>query len=213
MPGMLTEGQVPPPSSAPGPQTPPAGNPGVGTPLPSDSASGAGQPPAQEPSAASFEELRDLGVKKLYGENFDKMLKMFETNGPEKFPKSMAVAVNTTITALEKESGPLPPEMAAEVGIDIMMKLLEDIIGEQLLPGVTLEQIQQATPAILLMYADSHPEVSKEDIQGLLAEVQRGVGEAQGQPPTDPQAPPAPAPLSTGPGPEPSGSPVPPGAI
>lgn len=218
MPGMLSEAQgVPPqgaptPSSGPGPQTPPTESPGAGTP-PLDGASGPGQPPAGPEAMAtgSFEELRDQGIQRLYGENFDGMIQMFQTNGAENFPKAMAIAVNSTIEYLEKENGKLPPEMAAEVGMDVMMKLLEDIIGGGVVPDVTLEQVQQAFPAILVMYADSRPDVSKEDIQALVQEVQKGVAQQEGGAPAE-AAPPDPnAPLSTGPGPEPSGSPVPPG--
>lgn len=217
MPGMLSEAQgTPVPSSGPGPQTPPTESPGAGNP-PLDGASGPGQPPAPQGAPPPFEELRDQGVQRLYGDNFDKMIEMFETNGAENFPKSMAIAVNSTIEYLETEHGKLPPESAAEVGMDIMFKLLEDIIGGGVLPDVTLEQVQQAFPAILVMYADSRPEISKQDVQQLAQEVQAGVAAHEGgqEPnamppeqgaPVDPNAP-----LSTGPGPEPSGSPVPPG--
>ena len=172
-----------------------------------------GNPPERQPANASFEELRDQGIQQLYGENFDGMIEMFQSNGPEKFPRSMAVAVNSTIEYLEQQHGSLSYEQAAEVGMDIMMKLLEDIIGGGVLPDVTLEQVQQAFPAILVMYADARPDVTKADIQALAQEVARGVQQHEGQqpggaPPMDPRQP-----LSTGPGPEPSGSPVPPGAM
>lgn len=222
MPGMLSEAQgVPPqgaptPSSGPGPQTPPTESPGAGNP-PLDGASGPGQPaadpqaqPPEQMNPGGFEELRDKAVQRMYGDNFDQLINMFETNGAAKFPRSMAVAVNGAIDYLEQDGGKLPPEVAAEVGMDLMMKLLEDIIGEKVVPDVTLEQVQQAFPAILVMYADSHPEVSKQDIQALAQEVQRqGAAQEAG---SGPAATPDPnAALSTGPGPEPSGSPVPPG--
>jgi len=212
MPGMLSEAQAT-PSSGPGPQTPPTESPGAGTP-PLDGASGPGQPaaPPEAMATASFEELRDQGIQRLYGDNFDQMIAMFETNGAANFPKSMAVAVNSTIEYLEQENGKLAPEQAAEVGMDVMMKLLEDIIGNGVVPDVTLEQVQQAFPAILVMYADARPEVSKQDVQQLVEEVQKGVATQQGGGMPPGAAPPDPnAPLSTGPGPEPSGSPVPPG--
>lgn len=216
MPGMLSETQNMPPSSAPGSQTPPAGNPGAGN-SPPGSAPGAGQPPApgqppQEQSTASFEQLRDQGIQRLYGDNFDSMIEMFQTNGAENFPKSMGIAVNSTLQYLEQENGQLPVEMAAEVGMDVMMKLLEDIIGGGVVPDVKLEQVQQAFPAILVMYADAHPEVSKQDIQELVQEVGRGVAAHQGgdQAPDGNQS----VPPETPPGAPPQAPPqAPPGAV
>lgn len=219
MPGMLAEAQnIQPPSSGPGPQIPPAGNPGAGAPLPGG-ASGPGQPagpegqPAEPGNMASFEELRDRGVQRLYGENFDQLINMFQTNGASQFPRSMAIAVNSTLDYLEQDGGNLPKEMAAKVGMDIMMKLLEDIIGDGVVPDVTLEQVQQAFPAILVMYADAHPEVSKQDVQDLVKEVQLGMSQQKGGAPS-PEAPPeSAAALSTGPAPPPGNTPVPPGAV
>lgn len=176
MAGMLSDAQ---PSSGPGPHSPPTGNPVAGTPPPGGAAAGPGQPPQ---ATASFEELRDQGVQRLYGENFDQLIEMFQTNGAQNFPRSMAIAVNSTIEYLEQQNGPLPPEQAAEVGMDIMMKLLEDMIVSEVVPDVTLEQVQQSLPAILVMYADSHPNVSKQDVQQLMIEVQRGAA-AQGEAP------------------------------
>jgi hypothetical protein len=137
---------------------------------------------------------------------------MFQKNGPDKFARSMAVAVNTAITELEK-NGPIPPEVAAEVGMDLFAKLLQDMATrenegmEEVVKGVTGEQLQEVLPAILLMYSESHPDIPKEEIQAVMTEVTNGVVNQMGgtQPP-----PPA---LSTGPGPEPSGSPVPPGIV
>ena len=218
MPGMLTEGlntQAPglppgaPPSPGPAPQTPPVESPS-GTPS-LDGAPGSGQP--QKQSTAGFEELRDQAVEQMYGKNFDNMIKMFQTNGAAQFPRSMAVAVNGAIDFLEKKNGKLPPEIAAEVGMDVMMKLLEDVITGGVVPDVRLEQVQQAFPAILVMYADARPDVSKEDMQALVQEVEKGV-KAQGgggaaSPPGDPNAQPS-APSAPSAPPPAGGPPMPP---
>ena len=235
MPGMLKQAQNPNPSSGPGPQTPPVGNPGAGTPLPS-SASGPGQPPpqggqavdpaagpAQAPTKANdeaiFTKLRDEAVQRMYGENFDELIQMFQTNGAANFPRSMAIAVNSALEFLTNqynpERGPADHALAARIGMDLMFKLLEDIIGGGVLPDVTLEQVQQSFPAILMMYSDAHDDVTKQDVQDLVREVHMGL-QQQGELPADgapPGAQPGPEMLSTGPGPEPSGSPVPPGAV
>ena len=46
--------------------------------------------------------------------------------------------------------------------------------------GVNADQLREVMPAILVMYADSHPNVSKTDIQAVMAEVDSGVKAHQG---------------------------------
>jgi len=197
MPGMLSQAQNQPPSSGPDPQTPPPASPGAGLP-PSGGATGPGQP-------QDVQALKDQAIQLVYGERFDQLIKMFQTNGPEKFPRSMAVAVNTAITEMEKKNGPIDPASAAEVGMDLMMKLLEDIIAGGVVPDTPLEKVQEAFPAILVMYQDSHPEVSKEDIQSLVKEVQNGL-QSQGVKGAAQQT--GSEPAATGPGVVPGGDPA-----
>lgn len=182
MPGMLQEGMAPqqPPQPSSGPvQTPPSptpqGDPG-GAPGSEHPTQAAPQEPA---SQEEFEKLRDQAIQLVYGERFDQLIEMFQTNGPENFARSMAVAVNTPITELEKQ-GPLDPVTATKVGMAIYMRLLEDMIGGGVVEGVTAEQVSESLPAILVMYADSHPEVSKEDIQKVVISAQQGVKMSEG---------------------------------
>jgi hypothetical protein len=173
---MLTE--TPQPSSGPS-VTPPAVSPGAGD-SPSGEAQGSGHPQAQDTQA-----LKDQAIQLVYGERFDQLIEMFQKNGPDKFARSMAIAVNTAISEIEK-GGEIGPEAAAEVGSDLFAKLLEDMLvrpTEEMGPvveGVTAEQLQEVMPAILVMYADSHPNVSKTDIQAVMAEVDSGVKASQG---------------------------------
>ena len=150
-------------AGAPEPNAPPG--------VPSAPLPGAEQ---QEPPEARFESLRDQGVMLIYDERFEALLKMFKTNGAARFSNSMATAVNTVLTELEKK-GPVEPEMAAMVGMDIYMKLLEDIITGGVVPDVTLEQVQQALPATLKMYAASHPEVTEEDMNAIMQAASQGM--------------------------------------
>jgi hypothetical protein len=174
MPGMLTE-NTPPPSSGPTP-TPPAATPGAGAP-PSGGASG----PEHSGQPADVEALKEQAIQMVYGERFEQLIEMFQTNGAENFPRSMAIAVNTAITEMEKTSGDLGPEVATEIGVDLFGKLLEDMLVKPkdgmgaVVEGVTAEQLQEVLPAILVMYGDSHPNVSKTDIQAVMAEVDSGV--------------------------------------
>ena len=176
MAGMLTEGvSQAPPSSGPAPQSPPPADPSAGI-SPSGGAPGSGQPPGEQ----DFEKLRDEAVQLVYGERFDQLIKMFETNGAEKFPRSMGIAINTAISEVEKKNGDIGPEMAARIGMDLMLKLLEDMITKGVVPDVTGQQINEVMPAAMVMYADSHPNVSKEDVQAVMKEVQGGLQQSKG---------------------------------
>jgi hypothetical protein len=215
MPGMLSEATQAPPSSGPVSQTPPPTDPGAGN-SPSGGAAGPGQPEGSQ----DFETMRDEAIQLVYGERFDQLIKMFETNGAEKFPRSMGIAINTAISELEKKHGVVGPEMAAKIGSDLMVKLLEDIVAEKVVPDVTLEQIQDVLPAALVMYADSHPNVSKEDVQAVMKSVQGGLEPAKGGaqpagagPAVDGAATPPPAMIPQGGGPPPGAPPPPMGAV
>lgn len=183
MPGMLEQGmaqqQPPPPSSGPPAQTPPPptpqGEPGG---APGSGLSAQGAPPQRPATQEEFESLRDQAIQLVYGDRFDQLVAMFQKNGPEKFARSMAIAVNTPITELEKQ-GPIDHVTATKVGMAIYMRLLEDMIAGGVVEGVTAEQVSESLPAILVMYADSHPEVTKEDIQGVVIAAQKGVVKQQ----------------------------------
>ena len=202
MDGLLTQAETL--SSGSGPNTPPAESPGAGLPPLGGSEPGSEQP-AEAGPMPSPDEMVAEAVTRIWGENFDKMVDMFEKNGPEDFARSMGVAVNTGIDYLESQHGPIGHEAAAKVGMEILMRLVDDIVVKGLMPDVQIEQIHDAIPAAMVMYADARPDVSKEDIQMVMQQVMDQAAQG-GAPEPDPNAP-----LSTGPGPEPSGSPVPPG--
>ena len=161
----VAEQSAPPPSS--GPQM---------APTPSAAASPQGGAPGSEQpmQGGDVKQLSDKAIQLVYGDRFDELIKMFQTNGAEKFPRSMAVTINTALSDLEK-AGPIPIEAVAQIGMDLMMKLLEDMIKGGVVPDVTADQMNQSLPATLQMYADSHPDVTQEDIQMVLQEAQKGV--------------------------------------
>lgn len=175
----------PPPGQQPGGQ-PPAPQPGSGPtaqtpPSPPPKGDPGGAPGLEHPEQ-NFIKLRDQAIKLVYGDRFEQLKKMFENNGPEKFARSMAIAVNAPINEIEK-AGRLKPEMAAKIGLAIYIRLLEDIVGKGLVPGVTPEQISDSFPASMLMYAEAHPGVSNETIQALVREVEVGMqGGGEGEP-------------------------------
>ncbi len=188
MPGMLEQGMAPqqpapqPSSGPPVAQTPPSpppqgdvgGAPGPGHMPPEAPQASPQAAPQEQAPQEEFEKMRDQAIKLVYGDRFDQLIEMFRTNGPEKFARSMAVAVNTPINVLEKE-GPIDPVTATKIGMAIYMRLLEDMIGGGVVEGVTAKQVEETLPAILMMYADSHPGVSKEDIQKVVMNSQKGV--------------------------------------
>ncbi len=216
MPGMLTE------KTSSGPLAPTA-TPGAGAPL-GGTAPGPGQPtPNPAASEQAVQQYKEKAIQLVYGDRFDQLIKMFQTNGPDKFARSMAIAVNTAITEIEKESGPIGPEAAAAVGGDLFAKLLEDMLLKPeggkaaVVEGVTGEQLSEVMPAILVMYADSHPDVSKQDIQAVMKEVttQTQAAAGGGQPvpaqtPVGNQSVPGKQPMPPGGQPVPGNQPVPP---
>ncbi len=202
MAGMLEQAQQP--SSGPGPLTPPTDSPGAGNPPIGGAVPGSEQPSGAGPMPSPDDMLAEAMIR-IYDGNFDQMLEMFRSNGPEGFARSMGVTVNSGIDFLEEKYGPIGHENAAKVGAEIFFRLLHDMIVRKLMPDVPMEQVQDALPAVMVMYADARPDVSKQDIQQVMQMVQEGAG-GGAAPEADPNAP-----LSTGPGPEPSGSPVPPG--
>lgn len=170
---------TPPGAAAPG------AAPGAGQPTPQQVEQERGQqlgkpdlnPPEQpdNDSVPPFEQLRDEAIRLVYGPRFDALIDMFKTNGPDKFAHSMAIAVNTPLQELEDVYGGIPYDEAAKVGLAIYMRLLDDIVGEKLMDGVSIEQIQETIPAILMMYRSWNPEVTQQDIQTVVLEAHKGI--------------------------------------
>ena len=148
--------------------------------------------PAQaqsNPQAQDVEALKQQGVKLLYDDRFDALMKMFKANGAERFPQSMATAINTVIGELEKQ-GPIPLEIITEVAMELFTNLFSDIVDSDEVPGITEKQAQGALNETIKMYAKSHPDtVSDEDLQALVAEIQNQTGGA-GMQPEQSQSPP-----------------------
>lgn len=127
-----------------------------------------GRMPPEQMEGQDTEELKRKAVEYAYGKKFDSLVKMFQANGPEGFARSMAVAINGALQNI----GPMTHEQAAEVGMHLYLVLLEDVITGDLVPGVTAEQVSQVLPETIKMYAESHPDVSEQDIQALMEQLQ-----------------------------------------
>lgn len=133
---------------------------------------------SEQLNSPEFKQLRNKGIEFLYSDRFEPMLKMFRTNGADGFPRSMAIAVNTTIKEMEK-AGPVSPQLMTEAWADIFMTLLEDIVlADDVLPGLSVEQVSRALPAVMEMYEKSHPEIKPGTMQKVLDNLQMEAAQA-----------------------------------
>lgn len=122
--------------------------------------------PGVDPGA--IDETYKRGIDILFNERFDKLVNMFKANGVEGFPQAMATAINSTLRQIEGEAG-MDPVIAAAVGSKLFVALLETMVdksmgGEEVLPKLEVPVIQEAFKRTLDMYAQSHPEVSEQDV-------------------------------------------------
>jgi hypothetical protein len=144
--------------------------------------------PAQQegkaPLPEQFEKIKEQAITFMYDEKFDQMIKMFQQNGAEGFPRSVAVAINGAISKTKKVI-PFDHKMAAVLGMDLFMIIIEDMAtgtmdGQPVVPNLGMEHIQAALPATLKMYADSNPDVTDEVMQELLTEIKAKGGMQNG---------------------------------
>ncbi len=122
----------------------------------------------QEQSGGNEQEQVEQALKPavaaLYGDNFDAMVNMFKTNGVERFGDSMSTAINGVLEKIEQNK-PLPPEIAAGVGMKLFFMLLEDIVTGGVLPQLDVQTIQQALALTIKTYADTHDNITEQDMQ------------------------------------------------
>ena len=157
------------------------------------------QPPEQEaanvdddnsgpPKAGSlpekFEGIKSKAISFMYGKKFKALIKMFQDSGAEGFPRSVAVAVNGAINHV-KESEDIDHRMSAVLGMDLYLKVVEDMAtgevgGMPILDDLTMEQVQNSLTETIKMYAESNEDVTEQDMQALLQEIQKQQGEQNG---------------------------------
>ncbi len=139
---------------------------------------GQGQPPQKQ----SSDDPRKAALSHVYSERFDQMLKMFETNGPENFSKSMATAINGALSA----AGPMPHEQAAEIGMELFNLILHDVVMGGVLQNISQEELSKALPATIKMYAEGHNDVTDQDMQAFTEAIQQKAKGGEQQPPQQP---------------------------
>lgn len=138
------------------------------------------QPAGKATLPEKFEGLKEKAIGFMYDEKFDAMIKMFKQNGAGGFPRSVAVAINGAIAKV-KESEKIDHRMATVLGMDLYMKIIEDMAtgqmeGQPVVPGLTLEHIQAALPETIKMYGESNPDLTDETMQQLFQEIKNKEG-------------------------------------
>ena len=131
-----------------------------------------------------FETLRSEAIRAVYDEQFETLIEMFQTNGPERFARSVAVTVNKAISDLEAMYGAIPHEDAAKIGVALILRLIEDMATGDNPPvqGVSPDQMSEIVPATLMLYQESHPEVTLEEIQAVLESAMQQIQGGEGVP-------------------------------
>jgi hypothetical protein len=88
-----------------------------------------------------------------------KLIKMFESAGPDGFPKAMGTAILGVMQKMEGASDDkISDEVLAEVGAGVFEMLAEDLISSGTVEGVTPEIMSQAIQESIKMWGQANPE-------------------------------------------------------
>lgn len=103
--------------------------------------------------------LMKYAIEMLYGENFEKLVQMFQSGGNQTFALSMSTAINGVLDRLEKEFGQLPQQAAAEIGVKLFEILLEDLAAGGVINGEELgeKEIIETIQLTLTNWSQKHP--------------------------------------------------------
>jgi hypothetical protein len=123
------------------------------------------------------EDLLDQAKALLYGENFENMMQVFQTGGPQGFANSMATVVLGTLDRLEADNGEQPNETLLMVAIGIVAMVATDLANGRIME-VDADQVQLAIQASIGMWMKSHED--RVDIEGMQQEIAKGVQQGEG---------------------------------
>jgi hypothetical protein len=131
-----------------------------------------------------YENIKAAAINFMYGEKFSKLIKMFKDAGVKGFPRAVAVAVNGAIEAVKQQTE-IDHRMAAVLGMDLFLKVVEDMAsgaqdGELVVPGLQIEQIQEALVQTIRMYAKANKDITEQDMQMLYEEIKKQGGQPNG---------------------------------
>lgn len=132
---------------------------------------------AEEVSPAAKSYL-DKAVGLLYGDNFEKMVAMFKQHGEQGFHEAMSIAVNGILERLEADEGELPVEILAEVGMQLVMMLTQDMVQGGVIAEVNRDMLMNAIGMTLGKWGQKNPgRADPKELQeaAAQADAQRGV--------------------------------------
>jgi hypothetical protein len=123
------------------------------------------------------EDLIDQAKSLLYGDNFENMMKLFQTGGPQGFASSMATVVVGTLDRLEADNGEQDNETLLAVAVGIIAMVATDLANGRVME-VDSDQVQLAIQASIGMWMKGHQD--RVDIEGMQEEIAQGVLQGEG---------------------------------
>jgi hypothetical protein len=101
-----------------------------------------------------------LAVQIVYGEGFERIVKLFKDGGGAQFPTNMAGLINSLIERIEKEiDGEIPNEAVAEFAVKMFELLIEDLVNGGVVNGNEIDNntIISTIQKTLQMWVQRHP--------------------------------------------------------
>jgi hypothetical protein len=132
---------------------------------------------ATEEIDPAVEDLIDQAKGLLYGDNFENMMKLFQTGGPQGFANAMATVVVGTLERLEADNGEQTNETLLMVAIGIVAMLATDLANGRVME-VDSDQVQLAIQASIGMWMKRNQD--RVDIEGMQQEIAQGVQQGEG---------------------------------
>lgn len=144
-------------------------------------------PEAQQPQAgapkdgevsAKAKPYLDKAVELLYDQNYENLVAMFKQHGEQGFAEAMSIAVNGVLERLEKEGGQIDVEILAEVGVQLLMMLAQDLVQGGVIKELNKEMFMNAISMTLGKWGQKNPDrVDPQELQqaAAQADAQRGL--------------------------------------
>lgn len=126
---------------------------------------------------AAVEELIQQAKALLYGEHFERMMKVFETNGQQMFPNAMATVVVGILDRLEADNGTQTNATLLMVAIGIIAMISTDLVNGKMMQ-LSADDVQLAVQATVGAWLRQHKD--RADIEGMQQEVAEGAMQGEG---------------------------------
>jgi len=106
---------------------------------------------------SNVDALLKQATKILYGDNFDAMVKTFQSGGKEEFHQTMSTAINAVLQRLGQENR-LDPMTAAKVGIALFEMILQDMIEGGVIKDIDKQSVLMAIEYTLRDWMKANPD-------------------------------------------------------